>query len=76
MCSLLETAPEIHQVLRQGQFVVKRTPVKFNSVAADRSLEQTINRSQKSSGGIICSMSKEYFVAAWEMIYHEMNGSW
>ena len=49
MRSLLETAPEIHQVLLQGQFVVKRTPVKFKTVAADQSLEQTINRLQKSS---------------------------
>ena len=47
MCSLLETAPEIHQVLPQELFVVKRT------VAADQSLKQTINRSQKSSGRII-----------------------
>ena len=32
---VLETAPEIHQVLLQGRCVVKRAP------------EQTINRSQK-----------------------------
>ena len=75
MHNLLETAPEIHQVLLQGQYVVKRTPVKFKTVATDQSLEQTINRSQKRSGGIICSMRKKYFVAEWEMINHEMNGS-
>ena len=36
MRSLLETASEIHEVFLQGQFVVKRTPVKFNAVAADQ----------------------------------------
>ena len=29
--------------------MVKRSPIKFNTVAADQSLEQNINRSQKSS---------------------------
>ena len=72
MRSLPETAPEIHQAFLQGQFVVKRTPGKFKAVAADQSLEQTINRSQKSSGGIIGSTRKKVFVAEWEMIYHEM----
>ena len=55
MRSLLETAPEIHQVLFQGQFVLKVIPVKFKNVAADISLEQTINWSQNRSGGISCS---------------------
>ena len=35
-------------------------------------LEQTINRSQKSSAGIIGSSKRKHFVAQWEMIYHEM----
>ena len=43
MWLLPETAPGIHQVFLQGKFVVKRTPGKFKSVAADQSLEQTIN---------------------------------
>ena len=40
MHCLLETASEIHQVLLQCQFVVKRTPIKFKTVASDQSLEQ------------------------------------
>ena len=52
--------------------MVKMTPGKFKAVAADQSLEQTINRSQKSSGGIIGSTRKKDFVAEWDMIYHEM----
>ena len=43
--------------------MVKRTPVKFKHVAADQSLEQTIIRFQKSSGGISCIMKKKEFVA-------------
>ena len=51
---------------------MKRTPGKFKAVAADQCLEQIINRSQKSSGGIIGSTRKKDFVAEWELIYHEM----
>ena len=72
MRRLPETAPGIHQAFLQGQFLAKRTPGKFKAVAADQSLEQTINRSQKSSGGIIGSMRKKDFVAEWETIYLEM----
>ena len=39
--------------------MVKSTPGKFKAVAADQSLEQTINRSQKSSGGISGSTRKK-----------------
>ena len=35
-------------------------------------LEQTINRSQKSCGGIIGSTNRKKYVAQWEIIYHEM----
>ena len=72
MKMLPKIAPEVHKQFLEGQFVVKRTHGKFNSVAADQSLEQTINKSQKSSGGIIGSSRKKDFVAEWELIYHEM----
>ena len=36
------------------------------------SLEQTINRSQKSASGIIGSTKKKEFDAQWEIMYHEM----
>ena len=35
-------------------------------------LEQTINRSQKSSSGIIGASRRKKFVAEWELIYHEL----
>ena len=72
MLRLPDTAPGIHQAFLQGQFVVKRTPGKFKTVAAGQSLEQTFNLSQKSSGGIIGSARKKDFVAKWGTIYHEM----
>ena len=66
--------PELHEKLLAGQFVVKRTPGKFKAVGADMCLEQTINKSQKSSGGIIGSTKKKQYVAKWELLYHEMLG--
>ena len=59
MQRLPETATGIHQAFLQGQFVVKRTPGMFKAVTADQSLEQTINWSQKSIGGIIGSTRKK-----------------
>ena len=35
-------------------------------------LEQTINKSQKSSSGIIGNTRKKHFVAMWNLIYHEI----
>ena len=35
-------------------------------------LEQTINREQKNTFGIIGSTWKKLYVAEWELIYHEM----
>ena len=36
------------------------------------SLEQTINRSQKSSSGIIGNSRTKMYVAKWEILYHEL----
>ena len=72
MRKLPSAAPEIHQRLMAGSFVVKRTAGHFKAVGVDMSLEQTINRSQKNTAGIIGSTSKKNFVAKWEMVYHEM----
>jgi hypothetical protein len=72
MRRLPETAPAVHQSFLAGKFVVKRTPGLFNAIGADMCLEQTINRSQKSTSGIIGNTKKKQYVAQWEMIYHEM----
>ena len=53
MRRLPEVAPSVYVSFKEGKFVVKRTEGKFTAVGADMCLEQTINRSQKSAGGII-----------------------
>lgn len=61
-----------------GKFVVKRTNGTFKAVAADMCLEQTINRSKKSTSGatfkigVIGATRKKKFVTEWELIYHEI----
>ena len=72
MRRLQETAPGIYQAFPSRSIFGKEDSWKFKAVAADQSLEQTFNLSQKSSGGIIGSTRKKAFVAEWEMIYHEM----
>ena len=73
MRRLQETAPVgFYQAFSSRSIFGKEVSWKFKAVAADQSLEQTINRSQKSSGGIIGSTRKKAFVAEWELIYHEM----
>ena len=53
MRKLVDTAPDIFESFMAGKFVIKRTQGFFKAVGAEMCLEQTINRSQKSSGGII-----------------------
>ena len=72
MRQLSQVAPAIEENFRAGKFAVKRTENKFSSVGADMCLEQTINRSQKTAGGIIGNTKRKQFVAQWEIIYHEM----
>ena len=55
-----------------GTFVVKRSSVPFSAVATDMCLEQTINRSSKSTGGIIGDTQRKEFVARWNIIHHEL----
>ena len=55
MMKLESTAPHVYEQFMAGKFVVKQSPGTFKSVGADMCLEQTINRSQKSSAGIIVS---------------------
>ena len=72
MRKLPETAPEVHRNFLAGKFVVKRSPGLFSAVGTDTCLEQTIDRSQKSTAGIIVSSKRKQFVTQWEIIYHKM----
>ena len=44
----------------------------FNAVSLDMKLEQTIQRSQKSSKGIIGQTRRNEYVTEWQLIYHEV----
>ena len=72
MVKLPKPAPDVYASFLAGKFVVKRTSGLFNSVGTDMCLEQTINRSQKSSSGIIGSSRRKQCVSQWELIYHQM----
>ena len=65
-------ALKIHEKFRDGYFVIKRSSVPFSAVAAGMCLEQTINRSSKTSGGIIGNTKRKEFVARWNIIHHEL----
>ena len=72
MRKLAQDAPSVFENFKAGKFVVKGMERQFTGVGADMCLEQTINRSQKSTGGIIGSTKRKQFVAQWEIIHHEM----
>ena len=68
----LETEkPEIYKQLDEGKFVVQTNKGKFKAVSPDMKLEQTINRLQKSAGGIIGQTKTDLYVCEWELVYHE-----
>ena len=68
---LPEVAPDLYEKFLEGRFTVKKPNVPFTSVGTDQALEQAINRSKKSSSGIIGSTKKKEYVAAWDLTYHE-----
>ena len=74
MRRLSVTAPEVHGAFMMGQFEVKRAIGEFNAVGLDLALEQSIQRSKKSTWGVIGKTQEAKFVAEWETIYHEMLG--
>ena len=50
---------------------VKTSKGRYNAVAADMKLEQSINRSAKSTPGIIGQTRSLQYVTEWQLIYHE-----
>ena len=72
MYRLPNTSPATHRAFRKGKLAINRTPGLFNAVGADMAMEQTINKSQKSSSGIIGNSRKKNYVANWEILYHEI----
>ena len=69
---LEEEQPELYRRFVQGHFAVRTTLGKFNAVAPDLRLEQSIQRAKKSASGVIGQTRKTNYVTVWELIYHEV----
>ena len=55
-----------------GKFVVQTSVCTFKAVSPDMKLEQTMNRSQKRSGGIVGQTKTESYVSDWKLAYNEI----
>ena len=64
------THPNIYQKFLSGNFSVRRTAGRFNKVASEQLIEQTINKDQKGAGGIICFSTSERTVQRWIVSSH------
>ena len=64
--------PALYSNFLKGDHVVKCQNKPFSAVAPDMKLEQSIQRSAKSSGGIIGASKRTDFVAEWSLIFHEV----
>ena len=60
MDQLKETHPEAFDVFSKGDFVVQRSESsRFSQVAVDQTIEQTVNRNTKSTGGVVEFSTKQ-----------------
>ena len=72
MRKLPEKFPTIFNTFKAEMFVVCTIDRLFSAVSLDMKLEQTIQRSQKSMGGIIIQTNQQNHVTEWEIVYHEI----
>ena len=63
---------DLYSSFSNGDFVVKTKSGTFNAVSPDMKLEQTIQRSAKSSKGIIGQSKKIDCFTEWGLVYHEI----
>ena len=56
----------------KGYFVINESHRKFSGMSPDMKLEQTIQRAQNSSSGIIGQTSRISYVSEWKVVYHEI----
>ena len=71
MKALEHQHPASHQHMCSGGFVVRRSPDhRFNAVATDQALEQTVNRDGKSKGGVIGLTLRKSALTRWLMTRH------
>ena len=72
MRKLDQEHPDQYPEFHAGKFVVQTSAGTVKAVSPDMKLEQTINRPQKSSGGIVVQMKIDSYVSKWELVYHEV----
>ena len=71
MIQLPETYPEAQMMLENGEFGVQRTTEHgFAQLPIDQTIEQTLNRSTKTKGGIVGFSLKKNAVQRWLLIAH------
>ena len=70
MVTLQQKQPKFYQYLRDGGFVVRLSSRRFNAVATDQALEQTINREGKSQGGVIGFTLRKGALTRWMATRH------
>ena len=68
---LPETHPEAHALLLNGDFEVQRAASHgFSPIPADQTIEQTLNRSTKTKGGIVGFSLRKGAVQRWMITAH------
>ena len=72
MRKLDQEHPDLYAEFHAEKFVVQTSAGNFKAVSPDMKPEQTINRSQKSSGGIVGQTKTDSYVSEWELVYHEV----
>ena len=71
MIQLPETHPEAQIMLENGEFGVQRTTEHgFSQMPVDQTIEQTLNRSTKTKGGIVDFSLKKNAVQRWLLTAH------
>ena len=70
MVTLQQKQPKFYQYLRDGGFVVRLSSMRFNAVATEQALEQTINREEKSQGGVIGFTLRKGALTPWMATRH------
>ena len=68
--SIKDSHPSIYEAFIQGNISKKRTVGKFNMLPPDQLIEQTINKQQKGSGGIIVYSTWTGTVQRWVVSSH------
>ena len=72
MRQLQSNHPDIYNQFESENFVVKEKEGSFNAVSPDMRLEQSIQRSQKSSHRAIGQTRSQKYITEWEVMHHEV----